>query len=131
VAFLIGALLACAVGLFGTTVGMDRDRSFYAVVTTVIASYYALFAVMGQSTHALVLESLVGAVFVAFAVAGFKKSLWILVFALAGHGVFDLVHAAIVANPGVPVWWPPFCLAFDVVAAVYLAGRLRKQRIRA
>jgi hypothetical protein len=75
VALVIGALLAFAVGLFGTGLGLDRDRAFYPVVTIVIASYYALFAVMGDSTHALVLESLVGAVFLSVAVSGFRSSL--------------------------------------------------------
>ncbi len=52
-ALVIGALLAFAVGLFATGLGLDRDRAFYPVVTIVIASYYALFAVMGDSTHDL------------------------------------------------------------------------------
>jgi hypothetical protein len=30
-------------------------------------------------------------------------------------------HPAVIANPGVPVWWPGWCLAYDVVAAAYLA----------
>jgi hypothetical protein len=60
VALLVGALLGIAVGLFATSTGLDRDRAFYPVVTIVTASYYALFAVMGGSPHALVLESLVG-----------------------------------------------------------------------
>jgi hypothetical protein len=62
-ALLIGVLLAFSVGLFATGLSLDRDRAFYPVVTIVIASYYALFAVMGASTHTLVLESLVGAFF--------------------------------------------------------------------
>lgn len=128
---IVGALLALAVGLFATGVGLDRDRAFYPVVAIVIASLYALFAVMGASTHALVLESLAGAVFIALAVAGFKWSLWVAVAALAGHGVFDFIHAALIANPGVPGWWPEFCLAYDVTAAAYLAWRLKSRRIRA
>ena len=70
----IGVLLALAVGLLATGLGLDRDRACYPVVTIVIATYYALFAVMGASTHALVLESLVGAVFLAVAVSGFRWS---------------------------------------------------------
>jgi len=49
---------------------LDRDRAFYPTVTIVIASYYALFAVMGASTNALVLESMAGAIFLAVAVSG-------------------------------------------------------------
>lgn len=130
-ALLVGALLALSVGIFATGVGLDHDRAFYPVVTIVIAALYALFAVMGGSTRALVLESLVGAIFVAAAVAGFKRSLWVVVAALATHGVFDLGHGAVIANPGVPSWWPEFCLTYDVTAAAYLAWLLKGGRVRA
>src|SRR5512136_265492 len=119
-ALLVGALLAFAVGLFAPVSGLDRDRAFYPTVAIVIASYYSLFAVMGASARALVLETLLGAAFLAAAVIGFRSSLWIVAVALAAHGALDLVHGAVVSNPGVPAWWPAFCLAFDVVAAGYL-----------
>jgi hypothetical protein len=131
VALVVGALFALAVGLFATGIGLDRDRAFYPVVTIVIASYYALFAVIGASTQALILESLVGTVFLATAVSGFKSSLWLVVAALAAHGIFDLGHGTVVSNPGVPSWWPQFCLTFDVTLAAYLAWLLRRGRLRA
>ena len=130
-ALVVGALLAIVVGLFATGIGLDRDRAFYPVVTIVIASYYALFAVMGASTHALVLESLIGTVFLTAAVSGFKSSLWLVVAALAAHGIFDLGHGTVISNPGVPSWWPQFCLTFDVTLAAYLAWLLRRGRLRA
>ena len=130
-ALLIGVLLAFSVGLFATGLSLDRDRAFYPVVTMVIASYYALFAVMGVSTHTLILESLVGAFFLAVAVSGFKWSLWAVVVALVGHGIFDLTHEMFIANAGVPVWWPKFCLTYDLTAAAYLAWLLTSGRIRA
>lgn len=130
-ALMVGAFLAVIVGLFATAVGLDRDRAFYPTVTIVVASYYALFAVMGASMHALMLESLVGAVFLALAAAGFRSSLWVVVAALAGHGIFDLAHGSLIANPGVPGWWPAFCLMYDVTAATYLAWLLTRGRIRA
>ncbi|HEX6811557.1 MAG TPA: hypothetical protein VF384_08035, partial [Planctomycetota bacterium] len=92
-ALLIGVLLALSVGLLTSRVGMDRDRALYPAVTMVVAAYYVLFAVMGASTQVLVQELLVGALFVTAAVAGFRRSLWLVVIALAGHGVFDLAHA--------------------------------------
>jgi hypothetical protein len=127
VALLIGALLAFAVGLMATAVGLDRDRAFYPTVTIVIASYYVLFAVMGGSTQALVLESVMGAVFLAMAVAGFKSSLWVVVGALAAHGIQDFAHDRVISNLGVPLWWPAFCGAFDLTAAAYLAWLLKKR----
>jgi hypothetical protein len=131
VALLIGVLLALAVGVFATGVGLDRDRAFYPTVTIVIALLYGLFAVMGESTDALVRESLAGAVFIGLAVIGFKWSLWVAVAALAGHGTFDFIHAGLISNPGVPQWWPEFCGAYDVTAAAYLAWLLKTGRTRA
>jgi hypothetical protein len=131
VALLIGALLALGVGLFATVVGLDRDRAFYPTVTIVVASYYALFAVMGASTQTLVAEAAVGAGFLVAAALGFRSSLWIVAVALAGHGIFDLSHGRFISNPGVPVWWPAFCMAYDVTAGVFLACLIKAGRIRA
>ena len=130
-ALLVGVLLAFTVGLMATAVGLDRDRGFYPTVTIVIASLYALFAVMGASTQALVLESLVGSVFIAVAVWGFRSTLWVVVVALAAHGILDLAHGNVISNPGVPLWWPAFCSAYDLTAAGYLAWVLKTGRIRA
>ena len=57
--YVIGAGLALAVCLFATFAGFDRDRAFYPTLTIVIASYYALFAVMAGATAALGVESVV------------------------------------------------------------------------
>jgi hypothetical protein len=130
-ALVVGVLLAIAVGLMATTVGLDRDRAFYPTVTIVVASYYALFAVMGASTRVLLVESLVAAAFLAAAVWGFKSSLWIAAAALALHGIFDFVHDRVIANPGMPPWWPEFCGAFDVAAPAWLAWLLKTGRVRA
>ncbi len=119
--YLIGFTIALLVAAFARFSGFDRDRSFYPTVVVVVALYYVLFAAMGGSARALVLESIVMTVFAALAVAGFKGSLWLVVAALAGHGVMDLLHAHIVENPGVPEWWPGFCSAADVGLALALA----------
>lgn len=128
-ALLVGLLLAVAIGLMATAVGLDRDRAFYPTVMIVIASLYALFAVLGGSTHALLLDSLLGAVFIAAAIWGFRSSLWVVAIALAAHGLLDLVHGRVVSNPGVPAWWPAFCGSYDVVAGAYLAWLLKTGRV--
>jgi hypothetical protein len=125
VSVLIGITLALLVAAFARWSGFDRDRSFYATVLIVVAAYYVLFAVMGGSTRALILESMVMTVFVTFAVAGFKGSPWLIVAGLAGHGVMDFFHGHLVENPGVPEWWPGFCLGYDVAAAACLAWIIR------
>jgi hypothetical protein len=127
-AYLIGAILALAVGGFATVVKLDRDRAFYPTVMIVIAFYYALFAVIGGSNQALAAEAAVIVLFLAASIAGFKYSLWFVVAALAAHGLFDAVHHRLIANPGVPLWWPPWCLTYDVVAAGYLSTLLLRRR---
>ena len=90
-------------------------------IAIIIASCYGLLAIMGGSTSTLMAESIFIAAFVAMAIFGFKLNLWLVVAALFAHGVFDFVHAHLIQNRGVPVWWPGFCLADDSVAAGYLA----------
>ena len=129
--YAVGVGLALAVCLFATSVGFDRDRAFYPTVTIVIASYYALFAVMGGSTRALGIESVVILLFLVASVLGFKLNLWFVVGALFGHGFLDFFHAGLIANPGVPVWWPPFCLACDGTMGGYLAFLLSRSMVSA
>jgi hypothetical protein len=121
----IGIVLSLGVALFARRVGLDRDRAFYPTVLIVIASTYVLFAAMSGSGAVLVTESIVMAAFSAVAVLGFKSNPWVIALALAGHGVFDAFHGQLYTNPGVPPWWPAFCLAYDVGAAAGLAWFLK------
>ena len=125
--YLIGIGVGVVVGVFAMMTGFDRDRVFYPTLVPVIATYYILFAAIGSSTRALALESLMAIVFGALAVAGFKKNLWLIVAALAGHGVFDFVHHLFIQNPGVPAWWPGFCLSCDVILGAFLAMLLMRR----
>ena len=127
--YVVGIVLSLAVALFARSVGFDRDRAFYPTVLIVIASYYVLFAAISGSIQTVVLESVVMTPFVIAAVAGFKRSAWIIVAALAGHGVQDAVHGHIVANAGMPVWWPAWCLAYDLGAAGALAWFLMRGEV--
>jgi hypothetical protein len=126
----VGTALAVGVTLLGRVVGLDRDRAFYPTILIVIAILYDLFAVMGGSTQALLAESLVGFLFAASAVLGFKYNLWIVAAGLAGHGVFDLFHGSLISNPGVPRFWPAFCGSYDVAAGACLAWLLKCSHIK-
>ena len=126
--YVVGIVLSIAVALFARSVGFDRDRAFYPAVLIVVASYYVLFAAMIGSVETVLLESIVMALFVIAAVVGFKRSAWIVVGGLAAHGVQDAVHGHIIANAGVPAWWPAWCLAYDVGAAGALAWLLTRAK---
>lgn len=58
-------------------------------------------------------------------------SLWWVVGGLAAHGIFDVFHGHMIADAGVPRWWPSFCLSFDLFAATYLAALLLGGKLRA
>jgi len=111
--YVIGAILGLAVVALATVTGLDRGRVFYPTLLIVIASYYVLFAVMGASERTLGTEIAVTSGFSFLAILGFKRNFWLVAAALAGHGAFDFVHHLFIENPGVPRWWPGFCLAFD------------------
>lgn len=122
--YVIGISLAIGVAAFAAIAGFDRSRSFYPVLLVMIAGYYVLFAVEAGSIQILSLELWIVCGFASLAVAGFRWNLWLVVAGLLGHGLLDLVHPHLLPNPGAPIWWPPFCLAFDVTAAACLAARL-------
>ena len=129
--YLIGIAIAIAVCLFALLTGFDRDRAFYPTVVLVVAHYYILFAVMGASTHVLIAECLGASAFMVLAVVGFKTNQWITAAALAGHGVYDFFHHLIIQDPGVPAWWPAFCMSFDVLAGAILALLLLRRHAAA
>ena len=95
-----------------------------------IALVYVLFAVMAKAPRTILVESTMAAAFVGVAAAGTRwanlRAAGLLMAAgLAAHGVYDLVHAAVVSNPVVPQWWPLFCGVVDLLLGgwVLLLGR--------
>ena len=128
--YFVGAVLAIAVAALAAAVGLDHGRVFYPTVLIVVATYYVLFAVMGASFRVLLIEIAIAIAFLLLAIVGFKKTLWLVATALIGHGVFDALHGFVVENPGVPQWWPGFCLAFDGVAGVWLALRILTRSLK-
>jgi hypothetical protein len=89
-------------------------------VLIVVATYYALFAVIGGGS-ALLAECGFITLFVITAALGFRGNMWLVAAGLIGHGVFDFSHHHMIQNPGVPAWWPMFCAMYDITAGFYLA----------
>lgn len=126
--YAIGIILGVVISLWTTALGFSRDRSFYPTVLMVVASYYMLFAVISGSMRTLVFEAVPMVVFIGLAVAGYKRSAWLVAAGLIGHAVFDSFHHHIVDNTGMPVWWPGFCLSIDYTLGAFLAFSLYRAR---
>jgi len=105
-------------------------RTLTTMLAMLVATYYVLFAVLGGSGRAVIVESAIALVFIAFAALGSRYSMALVVAVLGAHGALDAVHGSLVTDPGVPGWWPYFCGAFDVAAALILvaAGVARRQQ---
>jgi hypothetical protein len=130
VEYIVGVILGIGIGIFSTLVGLDRDRALYPAALVVIASYYCLFAVVGGSNSALVGETIVGSMFVVIAAVGFRTNLWIVAAGIIGHGIMDLFHHLLIENPGLPTFWPMFCMSIDITIGAYLSLLLSQNRIR-
>lgn len=120
-----GIVLAVLTWALGAWSGMGRDRAFYPTVTLVVAHYYLLFASQDGRTAVLLEELAIASVFMALALAAYLRQPWLVVPALAGHGLMDLVHGHVVQDAGVPASWPVFCSTYDLVAAALVAWSLR------
>ena len=104
----------------GVVVAGASAAYFNHDMKTILALF--LLAAIGGLAHTVIVETIAMAAFALLAVLGFKRSSWLVVAGLAGHGLFDAVHGLVVANPGVPTWWPAFCATFDVSIAGLLAA---------
>lgn len=119
-AALVGLAVGLGVSVFGACAGLQREKGFYPVVLIVVASYYLLFAAIGDP-KAFVFEAPLMAMFVVVAVAGLKVEPWLLVGGLLAHAGLDLGHGLAPVNGGMPAWWPAFCGMADVALAGWLA----------
>jgi hypothetical protein len=126
--YAVGIILGVVIALGTTALGFARDRSFYPTVLIVVASYYGLFAIMGGSMRALAAEAIPMVVFIGLAVAGFKYSGWLAALGLIAHAIFDSFHGHVIENPGMPVWWPGFCLSIDYTLGALFAVNLYRAR---
>jgi hypothetical protein len=117
-----GGIAAVAILGLGYATRRSRSLSFYSDVLIVIALAYVLFAVMDGASRTIIVESAIAAGFIAVAVVGAQRANLraaglLVAGGLAAHGVYDLVHSAVVPNPVVPSWWPLFCGVVDVLLA--------------
>lgn len=118
--YVVGALGAVALSVFGRISGFEKDRSFYPTVLIVIALLYLLFAAIDGRTSVVMIEALFTLIFCGFAIAGYYRGCHIVAVGIAAHGAFDYLHQFFIEDRGVPVWWPGFCAVIDILIGLYV-----------
>ncbi len=126
------ALLGVAVGVLTVvTARTIRGEGWvYPIGLLLLPSLYALFALQAGEQAVGVKEMIYGLPFLAaglvFAFASLRQSAVVVGAFWISHGLYDLVHARLITNPGVPGWYPIWCCAVDVVIGGYLLWLSRR-----
>jgi hypothetical protein len=123
IAVMIGVLGAIGLVLLGRSLAPRRELLVYGIGLGVTAIAYVLFALQrGAPARHLALE-LVGAVlYGSAAILGTRRWPALLAVGWTAHVVWDLfLHPA--GSPAfAPVWYPWFCVGFDLPVGGYIAG---------
>ena len=95
------------------------SATVYALGLAAIAAIYIGFAVADGRVRIIAVESSVAFTFVVVSAAAITATPWLLVVGFVGHGLKDLWQhrTQFVANTR---WWPPFCMAVDLVVAAVI-----------
>ena len=130
VALVLGILLAII------AIAMAKDVTLppraFALAMLILPAIYMLFALLAGDGTAMAWELVYGLPFIGFGLLcftrGFKASGILVVALWALHAAYDVYHHALVANAGVPGWYPAFCFGFDVMMVIYLARLVAHQK---
>lgn len=118
---LIGLTLALITCLFLYILPIEWARGLTANLLTLIAAIYVGFAIASQGRLGIPRQVIGCSFFVAFALLGLWLSWWFLVFGLALHAGWDLLHHGRHRDGVVPRWYIPFCAAYDFSVALFVA----------
>ena len=118
----VGAI-ATAVGVVwvGRKQALFTERLFLSLVLVIIALIYVVFGVHdGDEKH--LREELMGlALYGSIAAIGHTRSIWWLVFGMAGHAVWDWAHQPQLLEGYTPAWYRNYCILVDLLLAGYIA----------
>lgn len=121
-----GAILGGGLGVLARRAGPRREARALAAGLVIAAAIYVWFALAGGgSPRDVALEAGGLAAFGTAALLGIRLSpLWLAAGWLL-HAGWDVGLHSTTATPFVPAWYPPLCVGFDLVLAVWIAARAR------
>jgi Family of unknown function (DUF6010) len=125
--FVFGAIGALLLIFFARKGSKQFEVFVFAVVLSVAALVYVLFALFFDGGANIRLESAGLVLFSIIAAIG-RKFHMVLALGWAGHAAWDLFLHPVNAETYFPVWYPGLCAGFDLVVAVYLfSGSFRSR----
>lgn len=114
---LVGGVFGAAFVALVATVGLHRDRGFYAALLMAIAFFYPVFSAERFALDEAAVQMLIALAFVGVAMVGYaKKSAGILSIGLITHATYDMV--GLIFGVHAPELWAEFCIGFDWVLAI-------------
>ena len=118
----IGAIATAAgVVWFGRKQTLFTERLYLSLVLVIIALIYVAFGIYdGDEKH--LREELMGlALYGSLAAMGYKRSIWWLVFGMAGHAIWAWAHQPQLLEGYTPSWYREYCILVDLLLAGYIA----------
>ena len=135
---IIGLIIGIIVAIPGTIMpvrkylGVHREKTFFSLTLIPIALIYIGFSYYYGDLSALHAEIVGLIIFSVLALLSQFLASWILVAAYVAHALWDLLHEIFFGAIGdaipwtqVPQGYAAFCLAYDLIIAVYVYKRLR------
>ena len=127
----LGAALALATIRASRRMPPAKERRLYAVVLVGAAAVYLVFALRGGAGAWIGVEAAGVAAYGLVAYLGATRSAWWLAAGWLAHVGWDVALHGAAATPFVPLFYPMFCVSYDVLVAVHIIRRRKAWRVRA
>ena len=137
-ASVIGLIIGVIIAVPGTIMpvrkflGLRGEKIFFSLTLIPIAMFYIGFSYYYGDLTALHAEIVGLIIFTVLALLSQFMASWILVYAYVAHALWDVLHEIFVGAIGgaipwtrVPAGYAAFCLAYDLIIAVYVYKRMR------
>ncbi|HSE41922.1 MAG TPA: DUF6010 family protein [Acidobacteriota bacterium] len=116
-AIIVGIAGAVLTALIAWSKLIPDSLIFHSAMLVMIGSIYMGFAFADGRIPIIVLELTVATVFIVLALLGLWQAPFFIGIGLILHGFWDLAHHPRAIKTKLPIWYPPFCAAFDFIFA--------------
>jgi hypothetical protein len=126
----LGILTAIVVIILTVLLSKQFSTKLFAATTLcAIAFIYVGFSLQGNSVNSIIIEVGVALVFYFIAMIGYTTNNLIIAYGIIVHGIWDMLHHhALIIQTRIPLYWPTYCLAADLILGIYFLLRFKVQK---